>query len=76
MGQEIADSHFTAADFEEFSRRLERETKLLQDWLRQGRFRDGEHVGGFELEAWLVDRQARPARHHPWTRYPLPGDCW
>ena len=61
MGQEIADSHFTAADCEEFSERLARETRLLGEWLEQGVFADGEHVGGFELEAWLVDRGSRPA---------------
>ncbi len=61
MGQEIADSHFTAADFAEFSERLARETQLLGEWLEQGAFSEGEHVGGFELEAWLVDRESRPA---------------
>ena len=61
MGQEIADSRFSAEDFAEFRRRLDRETVLLGEWLAAGRLRDGQPVGGFELEAWLIDRHGRPA---------------
>ena len=61
MGQEITDSHFTAEDFRTFKSRLTRETALLTEWLEQGLLPDGEHLGGFELEAWLIDREARPA---------------
>jgi hypothetical protein len=61
MGQEITDSHFEPADFEAFSERLERETRLLCQWLDEGVFSEGVSEGGFELEAWLVDAEARPA---------------
>lgn len=61
MGQEIADSHFSPEDFEAFSRALKRETEVLAEWFAQGRFPVGEPVGGFELEAWLVDQHGRPA---------------
>ncbi|MCB1873748.1 MAG: glutamate--cysteine ligase, partial [Gammaproteobacteria bacterium] len=61
MGQEIADSHFQAADFDAFRQRLRRETLLLKQWFEDGFFSVGEHVIGFELEAWLVDEQAHPA---------------
>jgi hypothetical protein len=60
MGQEIADSHFSAGDFEAFSERLKSETSLLEQWLRDGVFPEGDHVGGFELEAWLIDGKTRP----------------
>jgi hypothetical protein len=61
MGQEITDSHFEPADFDVFSERLERETRLLCQWLEDGVFSEGASEGGFELEAWLVDAQGRPA---------------
>ncbi len=61
MGQEITNSHFEPADFDAFSERLKRETRLLCQWLSEGVFPAGESEGGFELEAWLVDAEARPA---------------
>ena len=61
MGQEIASTHFTAEDFEEFGERLSHETALLEQWLEDDGFSRGEQVGGFELEAWLVDEQMRPS---------------
>jgi len=61
MGQEITDSHFEDGDFAEFDARLRRETSLLAGWFAASRFAAGPPVGGFELEAWLVDSAARPA---------------
>ncbi len=61
MGQEIADSRFTAADFAEFQHRLDRETVLLSTWLEAGGLRSDQPVGGFELEAWLIGPQGHPA---------------
>ncbi len=61
MGQEIASSRFDKQAFQRFSDCLRRETALLQTWFRQHRFATGPHVAGFELEAWLVDREGRPA---------------
>lgn len=61
MGQEISDSHFQAEDFDAFRQRLQDETRLLQQWFDDGMFPRGEHVVGFELEAWVVDQAARPA---------------
>ncbi len=60
MGQEITDSHFEPGDFAVFEQRLGRETLLLNRWLEEGRFESGPNVGGFELEAWLVDADTRP----------------
>ncbi len=61
MGDEITHSHFEPADFEAFGECLRKETALLDRWFREGAFRDSPNVGGFELEAWLVDAEARPA---------------
>ena len=57
MGQDIDDSAFTADDFAEFDARLRAETELLATWFEQERFVDTPREGGFELEAWLVDRR-------------------
>ena len=61
MGQEISGSEFDAAAFAEFRRRLDDETRLLAEWLAQGRLNSVERRIGFEIEAWLIDGEARPA---------------
>ena len=60
MGQEIANSNFSRDDFRRFAEHLEAETRILERWLAEGRFPAADHVGGFELEAWLVDGEASP----------------
>lgn len=61
MGEEIPTTRFQPRDFENFSHRLREETELLRQWFRQGLFADDARVGGFEIEAWLIDRAQRPA---------------
>ncbi len=61
MGQEIESSRFRKRDFEAFGARLAEETALLREWFAAGRFSDVEGIGGFELEAWLVGADRRPA---------------
>ncbi|MFZ1642045.1 MAG: glutamate--cysteine ligase [Candidatus Contendobacter sp.] len=61
MGQEIGQSHFTHQDFRRFRARLRQETATLSGWFHADRFAPGGGVGGFEIEAWLVDRQGQPA---------------
>lgn len=61
MGQEISQTKFSAEEQAEFQRRLARETELLAAWLRDGELAAGEPQAGYELEAWLVDQQLRPA---------------
>lgn len=71
MGQEIESYRFTQRDFDSFSQRLKAETELLALWLSEkrltekdfavGSFDDSPPVAGFELEAWLVDKDLRPA---------------
>ena len=61
MGQEIPRSQFSRQDFQRFRERLDQETALLADWLRDDRLASISGIGGFEIEAWLVDRKGRPA---------------
>ena len=61
MGQEIGETRFTPQDFVDYAERLRVETALLGDWFREGVFSPRDRMGGFELEAWLVDSMARPA---------------
>ncbi len=61
MGQEIADSHFTRADFDAFAERLRAETELLVQWFRDDGFSRLDRVVGFELEAWLTDESGNAA---------------
>ncbi len=60
MGDEIPHSVFTEEEQQEFQRRLRQETETLGKWFDQDRFSQRVPVGGFELEAWLVDARARP----------------
>lgn len=61
MGQEIERTRFSPADFAAFDARLRAETALLHDWFRDAAFSSRDRVGGFELEAWLIDAAGRPA---------------
>ncbi len=61
MGQEISVSHFKKDDFKRFSKHLSEETRLLADWFDEGVLSRRQEVGGFELEAWLVDTDGCPA---------------
>jgi hypothetical protein len=61
MGQEIETSDFTTADFHAFASRLAAETAELGRQLAGQRFHPFAEQAGFELEAWLVDDEARPA---------------
>jgi len=61
MGQEISNSHFSEADFAGFQDALARETELIDGWFREQRFSTRGRIGGFELEAWLIDPAGHPA---------------
>ncbi|MEA3410871.1 MAG: glutamate--cysteine ligase [Pseudomonadota bacterium] len=61
MGQEIETHRFTERDFEAFSDRLNRETRLLRELADGGRLSSHRPVAGFELEAWLLDDNLAPA---------------
>ncbi|MFO7542409.1 MAG: glutamate--cysteine ligase [Thiobacillus sp.] len=61
MGQEIPLTHFSDADFQRFRDRLADETAGLQRFAQAGGFADARSVGGFELEAWLLDHAGLPS---------------
>ncbi|CAI2717403.1 glutamate-cysteine ligase family protein [Nitrospina watsonii] len=61
MGLDIPHSQFGETDFEEFKRRLHRETDRLSAWFHEGVFEQEPGYCGFELEAWLVDADFQPA---------------
>jgi gamma-glutamyl:cysteine ligase YbdK (ATP-grasp superfamily) len=61
LGQEIDSTRFNDEDFQRFRERLDAETRLAWDLQAAGRFDDRHPVAGFEIEAWLVDAQRRPA---------------
>jgi len=61
MGQEIEGSRFTQDDFQRFFDRLKQETELLNQYLGSGRFDNQHTVAGFELEAWITDKDCQPA---------------
>ncbi|MCG5529351.1 glutamate-cysteine ligase family protein [Halorhodospira halochloris] len=61
MGQEIAKSRFSAADFRRFRQALKEETNLLSEWINKGKLADDGLRFGLELEAWLIDGHGSPA---------------
>lgn len=64
MGQEIDAVTFSDADRARFCARLAHETALLRDRHAAGRLSHAGPVAGFELEAWLIDRNFFPAPHN------------
>lgn len=60
MGKEVAHCGFEPRQFDLFTRRLRDETALLDRMLAQGRFAEDRYMAGFELEAWIVDRNFFP----------------
>ncbi len=60
MGQEIRSAQFKPRDFRAFSARLTSETEALRQRFLEQAFTCASPVGGFELEAWLVDKEAVP----------------
>jgi len=61
MGEEIRTSSFSDADFARFKKSLIKETELLETWFKEKNFSSQTGCAGFELEAWLVDEQLKPA---------------
>ena len=55
MGQEIESSDFSKHDFSAFSNSLEEETRLVADYFHNKLFSNKGYIGGFEMEAWLVN---------------------
>ncbi len=55
MGRNVTQVRFDRADYVSFRERVEAETRILEAWWRDGQFDRSAYIGGFELEAWLVD---------------------
>jgi gamma-glutamyl:cysteine ligase YbdK (ATP-grasp superfamily) len=60
MGDEISQTYFEPRDYERYTQRLRDELDLLKEWEATQRFAGGEPTFGLELEAWLLDADARP----------------
>ncbi|MGD8476125.1 MAG: glutamate-cysteine ligase family protein [Burkholderiales bacterium] len=60
MGKEIEQTTFSAEQSAEFVRRLQQETATLENWRATGGLSESGYVGGFELEAWLLDHNFFP----------------
>jgi len=61
MGRDISKTRFTEDDFACFKQKLLEEYRILADWFQSGSLKQREDLCGFELEAWLVDRDFLPA---------------
>ncbi len=61
MGQEISFSQFDQGDFDRFYQKLKQETHLLEKMIKQKACSKRAPVAGFEIEAWIVDPDMRPA---------------
>lgn len=61
MGEELQTSTFDDDDFQEFVSRMRAETDLLEKWEHEATISGDPTSAGFELEAWLVDQNSRPA---------------
>ncbi|MGZ5050900.1 MAG: glutamate--cysteine ligase [Methylobacter sp.] len=61
MGQEIHTDFYQPDDFHCFQQRLEIETRLLEQLITKGACSEHGPVAGFEIEAWLLNDDMRPA---------------
>ena len=61
MGQEVSHSHFSEDEYKRFEKCLQEETHLLKQQMDEGKFSSRVPVGGFKIEAWLVDKAMCPA---------------
>ena len=61
MGDEIEYKHFKQADYQQFVSRLQEETALLKEWFARRQFSTSPLMAGYELEAWLIKQNGRPA---------------
>jgi gamma-glutamyl:cysteine ligase YbdK (ATP-grasp superfamily) len=64
MGQEVHTEVYQLADFELFRQRLAMETRLLEQLIIKGACSECAPIAGFEIEAWLLDDDMRPAPYN------------
>lgn len=60
MGQEIEQSQFSNADYEQFESRLGSETAYLRELFARKQLSQRGPVSGFEIEAWLINNKGLP----------------
>jgi gamma-glutamyl:cysteine ligase YbdK (ATP-grasp superfamily) len=60
LGKEIEQITFSAETTAAFVESLKRETETLERWRAAGGLAESGYVGGFELEAWLLDHNFYP----------------
>ncbi|MEA3492308.1 MAG: glutamate-cysteine ligase family protein [Campylobacterota bacterium] len=60
MGTEIDKTEFRDESWFEFFSRLEDETQLIGQKFSEGKCSERAAMGGFEIEAWLTDREMNP----------------
>lgn len=60
MGEEIQYTRFNKTDYHQFHAKLRQETALLESWFKDKRFSNAALMAGYELEAWLIDDDAKP----------------
>ena len=61
MGEEIKSSYFNDDDFSHYKECLSRDTAKLNILFEEDALAKSHPVAGFELEAWLVDRDLHPS---------------
>ena len=61
MGDEIEKARFKPRDFDEFSRRLSRETEIAREMFEAQAFAKDDYRLGFEIEAWILDHNYFPS---------------
>jgi gamma-glutamyl:cysteine ligase YbdK (ATP-grasp superfamily) len=61
MGQEISFSQFDKSDFDHFYQKLNQETQLLKKMIKQKACSTRSPVAGFEIEAWILDKNMQPS---------------
>jgi len=64
MGEEIQYSHFRKSDYDQFTKFLQRETRLLGEYFSENALSNHALVAGYELEAWLIDERSAPCPHN------------
>jgi gamma-glutamyl:cysteine ligase YbdK (ATP-grasp superfamily) len=65
VGKEVGHTSYSSEQATRFIDKVAEETRTLEAWHASGRLAEAEYVGGFELEAWLLDH----------NYYPLPGNA-
>jgi len=64
MGEEIKYTRFNKSDYVRFKKSLDNETQILNEWFNNQSLSKKTLVGGYEIEAWLIDNDGIPCPHN------------